>query len=263
MAQLAEQNRAFTMTTRTVAAGASTSSSLPMDDLKLYVYDGQTGTWAPGSESWTWENDATYTIMELSIPADSACSFYSLDGGKINGVTFQYDETTSQEYVAVNKLKTWMLEVSKQDSATGNGLYGAIFGLYTLKPELAMESSGLPEELKEQPQMTITKDGKTWYLMDVKSSDGYGNLSWTALTEDSYYLYELQAPEGYAICETDGIRVSKELNGKTPLTVKNMQIFELPEAGGAGVTGYIVWGTGLLLLALLLWIARAKRRTDR
>jgi LPXTG-motif cell wall-anchored protein len=156
-----------------------------------------------------------------------------------------------------------MLEINKQDEVSGKALSGAIFGLYTLKPELAMEASELPEELEEQPRMTINRDGQTWYLMDVKISDNNGNLSWTALTEDSYYLYELQAPTSYMIRETEGIRVSKQLNGKEALIVGNIPTYVLPETGGTGGARYIVWGTGLLLVALLLWIARAKRRTDR
>jgi hypothetical protein len=263
MEQLAADNIPFTIAARTVPAGASTSTSQPMDDLKTYVYDKQTDTWIPGSENWIWEDDATYTLMEVSCSSDSAYSFYSLDGGRINGVTFQYDEGSSPEYVAVNKLKTWMLEINKQDEVSGKALSGAIFGLYTLKPELAMEASELPEELEEQPRMTINRDGQTWYLMDVKISDNNGNLSWTALTEDSYYLYELQAPTSYMIRETEGIRVSKQLNGKEALIVGNIPTYVLPETGGTGGARYIVWGTGLLLVALLLWIARAKRRTDR
>jgi hypothetical protein len=263
MEQLAANNIAFTVATRTVPAGASTSSSLPLDDLKNYVYDEQTDSWVSGSENWIWENDATYTMMELSTASDSAYSFYTLDGGRINGMTFQYDETASPEYVAVNQLKTWLLEVKKQDEVSGEALSGAVFGLYTLKPELAMQAADLPEEVKEHTEMTINRDGQTWYLMDVKTSDDNGNLSWTALTEDSYYLYELQAPEGYAICEKEGIKISKALNGKAPLTVKNMQVFEIPKTGGTGAARYIIWGSGLMLLAVLLWIARAKSKTDR
>ena len=83
-------------------------------------------------------------------------------------------------------------------------------------------------------------------------------------TEDSYYLLELRAPEGYNLNENPGQIVNKPESGKgiVSQTVLNAPGYEMPETGGSGTWGYLLTGAFLsaLSLAYMAWKNRRRRR---
>jgi hypothetical protein len=296
MLELHNKDIPFTVVTRSVEAGDDASESLPLDDMKLYTYDSDTRTCIEGEEDWNWEEGASYTLMELEPEKNSESSsssgsstlsgasnevevdrlvsshgegysefsFYSLGGVKTDGLTFQYTMASSPEYVAINHRDTWTLEVDKKERETSASLSGAYFGLYSLSSDNALMSQVVQSYgLTETPELTKEIDGQTWYLTKIDKSNSNGTITWSGLTEDSYYLVELQAPANYGFIGSGETLVTRVDNqAVTSVTVLNDKLYALPNSGGVGRTLFYLLDAVVVLIAVALlgWKYRKARR---
>ena len=176
-------------------------------------------------------------------------------------------ETASE--VTVTNTRVYKLDVAvKKINNSGTPLDGAVFELYQLKngdEEKASHDSFT--WLNENDQFTVGKDGFTM----------------TELTDGTWQIREVHAPEGYVITESepvtfkiaDGAIVSDAnvlKNGATytaatetdkdTFSVVNTAGQELPEAGGIGTHAFTALGAALLVGAALGYalVERARRR---
>lgn len=154
------------------------------------------------------------------------------------------------------------LSVKKVDSV-GNPLENAKFAIYKENPD---ENQNVqPLELYDNE--TLSVDKKTEFITNDK-----GEIKIYGLVHGTYYLKEIEAPEGFSEIENSlKIEVSRlgkvsmkaddnfSLNDNTVI-VKNelMGGYELPTTGGSGSTIFRL--TGLLVLAIALIIPYRKRQ---
>lgn len=154
------------------------------------------------------------------------------------------------------------LSVKKVDSV-GNPLENAKFAIYKENPD---ENQNVqPLELYDNEALSVDK--KTEFITNDK-----GEIKIYGLVQGTYYLKEIEAPEGFSEIENSlKIEVSRlgkvsmkaddnfSLNDNTVI-VKNelMGGYELPTTGGSGNTIFRL--TGLLVLAIALIIPYRKRQ---
>ena len=266
-----DSSRKATLITLTVEKGQSTSDAMSLGDLKVWNYadDG----WTEGSEAWTWDANATYTLVEL---ADNtvAYTFGSINGVTIDtGYTFTYAKDKALTLKAVNQVKTWSFTIHKTDAKDGSKtLTGAWFALYS--PEKADQMSedaynALDNKPTNKPAFTLTvgegEDAQTWYLCQVAQTrdieDKKGSLTFTGLTRDQYRYREIQAPKSYELDET--VRSASKYDPDHSITITNTGSgVTLPKTGGVG-TGPFTAGGALLVAAALLGYAHARKRGGR
>jgi LPXTG-motif cell wall-anchored protein len=267
-AQLSAKNIPFTIVERTVSAGESTSGELPMENLKVYTYDAETGTIAVSSDEWEWVQDNHYTIQELPLEENQKYTFYSLDGSRQNSCTFTCNAALSPVIDCVNQHISWEIDLLKKDQDTGTMLSGALFGLYTTDPDQA-HAELTEEEINDlgltKLEMTKTIDGTAWYLMDWKTTDSNGTLTWTGLMEDAYYLEELRAPSGYELNTEPGqvVQAPEGGTGSQAVLIENHLAYELPMTGGTGTQQYAWIGTAILLVGVSGWYIQRKQKGRR
>ena len=75
--------------------------------------------------------------------------------------------------------------------------------------------------------------------------------------ENTYYLREVQAPNGYNLLAND-VAVSAAVNGSTVIQVPNGQGTLLPSTGGIGTTIFYIVGTILAVVGAILFISKKK-----
>lgn len=224
----------------TVAAGKSESEAVKLKNA-----------------SWTWVTDNAYTITE--IDTTSKYAFDTFRGTAKAHYTFTYEANTVQTIVCKNRLEEWAIEATKIN-VDEEPLSGAVFALYSPSQE-GMLSTDVAAEWNAQQSIQV--GGKDWYLTHIAQSGADGILSFTGLLEDSYYLLEIKAPDGYNLPEAGQILYRTECeDGIRSLQVINKPGYELPKTGGAGTTSYTLGGLLLMAAAILLYIHNQKRRKE-
>lgn len=112
----------FTEVTLTVSKDKATAS-MSLEDLFQYTASVADGTYTAtkGTTEWTWTNNQSYTIVELTQDADYP--FRSWNGSTYtNSYTFTYSNSTVLELTCVNQVESYELP-----SAGGEGTW-----LYTI-----------------------------------------------------------------------------------------------------------------------------------
>ncbi len=213
---------------------------------------------------WTWENNQKYTIAEFqngnsyTLKSWSATGGSGTDAASGNSYTFTYDRTKELRMTCTNTYEVWNLSLTKVDADSkneGTGEYdtklkGAVFALYSkTQPTTAVTSSYGAEQ-------SFTVNGDTWYLYNEQTTDDDGKISWTNLTEDSYYLVEVKAPDGYNLTYRSH-EVNRTSNSES-VVATNEAGYELPDAGGSGALPYTI--AGLLLFGSAGGTLLMKRR---
>lgn len=105
----------------------------------------------------------------------------------------------------------------------------------------------------------------------VKTTDENGACSFDGVADETYFLREIAAPDGYNMLTKD---VNVVVNGanvsntdSSSLTVKaevaNQSGTELPSTGGMGTKMFYVFGSILVLGALVLLVVRRRMRTEK
>ena len=258
-------NRSFTLAELKVAKGNSESDVLALKDIKKYAY--ADGKFNETNEVWNWMNLAPYTILELpGEGAEDDYIFGSFNGSGENNQTFYYQSDATLNLSCTNVRNLWTLQLFKRDADNQNlALKDAVFAIYSKNK--ADQISGIGKIWKTVKNLTsaedeIVVDGATWYLMDVQETDETnGLIEWSGLTEDSYYILELKAPDGYNTNENPGqiVTAPADKAGLLPVTVLNEGGYEMPETGGPGPGGYLIGGTALMTGALLCGVIRRRK----
>ena len=111
---------------------------------------------------------------------------------------------------------------------------------------------------------TVEVSGQNWYLAGISASGTDGVLEWTDLTQKSYYLLEIKAPDGYHLTKQTGqvLYQAGSDGGVYALTIVNEADYELPETGGDGTTLYTIGGLLLMAVAGILLYMYFKRRKE-
>jgi hypothetical protein len=177
-----------------------------------------------------------------------------------NNYTFTYRQTETAELNFTNVQKAWKLQVIKSDETEKLLLKGAVFAIYSKKKDDPMKTndySSRSDGLTPEEEITVGSD--TWYLMDVKTTGADGTASWADLQEESYYILELKAPDGYCINEEAGqVVTSAAGTGTTDVTVTNTSDYILPASGGPGTVWYTLGGLLLLMCSIILYITKER-----
>ncbi len=265
----ADSSRKATLIELTVKAGESVSEKMSLSDRKVWSYEN--GSWKEGTDSWTWEANAKYTLVELP-DSDPTYKFSSANGSTTGtGYTFTYANDKTLTLKAVNRLDLWSFTIHKTDAEDENTtLTGAWFALYS--PELSDQMtedaySALTDKPTTKPDFTLTdgegENAKTWYLCrlgqtrDVEGKKG--TLVFTDLLRDEYLYREIQAPMGYRLDDT--IHTAKKTDLDHDISIKNTgNGVALPKTGGSGTFWFTAGGALLIAGSLLLGYEKNKQR---
>jgi hypothetical protein len=211
----------------------------------------------PVALNWDWQEGAVYTITELQCRRGVA--FEKLGGNSNNAYRFVYDPMDDLQIICQNRMMEWQIRVVNQIKS-GEGeipLAGVIFGLYSPHPEDQLTEAGsIP--------LTMTKDGRVWYLTAFDTTDARGQLVFDGLLREDYYLQELQTPAGEHPTWLGGSITRKDAtDGEYVQDVIHDPGVVLPETGGPGTEVFRVLGAVLLGIALmsgLVFLCRRKAR---
>jgi uncharacterized repeat protein (TIGR02543 family) len=159
---------------------------------------------------------------------------------------------------------TWTLSLVKQGEE-GELLEGARFAIYTCDPDLI-----LPEEEEKlngyEIQRQVTLDDTVWYLLDVCTTDENGKIQWDGLIGDSYYLLEVEAPNGYTLGRKTGQIVSALFGGVQEVTITNAKALIVPQTGISNMNLFpyaLLTGIAVALLVGCLVIKYKKYKKNR
>jgi LPXTG-motif cell wall-anchored protein len=274
--KLDELGIAATKVTVDVAEGKASSELMELSNLKRYVYDEDSDSWAAGDEYFTWDDGTSYTVIELLPGEDSDFEFASVNGSQKDAYSFSFLSTSPNTARFTNERKSGAIELTKIGDNDGKALSGALFALYTTNKDDALAEDETSAESAastaasdsvttdlDKAEREIEVDGTTWYLKDVERTDIDGLIQWSGLMEEQYYVLELEAPQSYSIGDEPGQVVDIEFGSTAEITVTNYWSYDLPYTGGSGTMQFTLAGTALALTgaAALLYLKR-KRDTQ-
>lgn len=247
---LGEKN--FTVVDLTVEAGKSTSNAVKLDDQRCWSYTD--GVLSETTEIWSWTHLSRYTIVELPLESDSVYTFDAFDRIHPNNYTFSYNAASNRTITCSNIRDVWEILVSKTCETTEKPLSGAVFGIYSTKESDKISDENfeaLTANLRTKPEKKV----ESWYLMDIQTTNADGTIRWNGLTEESYYVQELQAPDGYSF-EQEGKVLTRGNGNSVTIEVTNKPGYKLPETGGPGTKLLTTAGLLLMMTALVLLFKR-------
>ncbi|MCQ2426105.1 MAG: leucine-rich repeat protein [Lachnospiraceae bacterium] len=194
-----------------------------------------------------WVNGDKYSITELDPGADYRYSDINKETGRTFSFTYRND--TNLTLTATNLRRVWKILLSKTDSKeTDIMLPGAVFGLYSPNADDLLPADDIGDFTS-----TVTRDGVTYYLSSVKTTDTYGMINWNTLFEDGYVVKELIAPKGYYLDETlHLLRRDDSVDDVVEVNYVNECSYALPSTGGIGSTtlyaaAFVLMAFGALL----------------
>lgn len=212
-----------------------------------------------------WTDGSTYTIVELPLADDDYLYKRIGDSTASNGYSFTYNKNLTLSIVCENEANTpppetldWSILLKKTDGMTDEKLEGAEFALYTKTEADKMTDATYDNLTTVKPDKVLVigeaPAAETWYLMSVKATDDKGEIKWDKLPDESYYLVEVKAPDGYTLI-TGGQKVYAPTDDTKLITVEveNFSTYVLPESGGIGTTMFTIGGILLMLAAVLLY----------
>lgn len=206
----------------------------------------------------------TYILREVSSPdgykTGADITFTTPATGPFTPKNVTYEEPTS----TVNKL-----QIIKKDS-NGENLEGAVFQLFM------KDSDGelIPCYMDKNGNWTNATEASDNASLMIATTDKNGSAtfnglplraSFTGSEEDftkSYYLKEIQAPEGHSLLtEIVEIRIPEDKAGGTATyEVTDDSVTLTLEAGGNGINvAYLFGGAGLIALAVVLVAINRKK----
>ena len=176
-------------------------------------------------------------------------------------VTFkapEYNGETLDDIVVVDKQNLVNLKVKKVDSKN-TVLEGAVFQLFTKDINGDYQSC----YMNEAGDLVSKDTPGAAQMIETTGADGiatFKNLprraSFTGSEPDftkSYYLKEIQAPDGHALMpDYMEIRFPDDNEKTYTYTVTDESVTLTLEAGGSGIQMYALIGTGIIALALIL-----------
>ena len=194
----------------------------------------------------------SYKLTETKAP----------DGWELaSPVTFkapEYNGETLDDIVVVDKQNLVNLKVKKVDSKN-TVLEGAVFQLFTKDINGDYQSC----YMNEAGDLVSKDTPGAAQMIETTGADGiatFKNLprraSFTGSEPDftkSYYLKEIQAPDGHALMpDYMEIRFPDDNEKTYTYTVTDESVTLTLEAGGSGIQMYALIGTGIIALALIL-----------
>lgn len=242
----------FTVVDLTVEAGKSTSNAVKLDDQRCWSYTD--GVLSETTEIWSWTHLSRYTIVELPLESDSVYTFDAFDRIHPNNYTFSYNAASNRTITCSNVRDVWEILVSKTCETTRKPLSGAVFGIYSTKESDKISDENfeaLTASLRTKPEKKV----ESWYLMDIQTTNADGTIRWSGLTEESYYVQELQAPDGYSF-EQEGKVLTRGNGNSVTIEVTNKPGYKLPETGGPGTKFLTTAGLLLMVTTLVLLFKR-------
>ncbi|WP_307738159.1 SpaA isopeptide-forming pilin-related protein [uncultured Varibaculum sp.] len=259
-----------------VAKDASSSEKISLTALE--------GKPASPSGTWTWKNGERYTLAELP-PADGMefSKYQVATSSTENPVehegdySFSYNADENVTITGINIRSKWEINLFKadgdncgNDGTCTNGLAGAVFGLYS--PDRSQQISA--DKLQEaglaglaDSAKTVKQADTTYYLSRVVKTTDKGKVVFPDLSEAEYFVKELKTPDKYTatwngqLFQKPAPEVAGEQPGSAehPVTVKNYQPYELPQAGGIGTLPFTLFGLMICGAAVYGWM-RYRRR---
>ena len=212
------------------------------------VFDGVYANDATGQDAKGHDNTVVLTYTN------------TLDGGT--------DTATACESVYTFKVENKITKTG----ANGVPLAGALFGIYLdaacTEPYVNMIHEEHETYKTGTVESKLSADGKNAYV------NIYG------LDLDTYYIKELEAPNGYSLNDTVyAINVSATENdnentsdtvsdivitvdGKDSVSIPNTKINALPSTGGIGTTIFTVAGCGIMIAAAFFFFASRKKENE-
>lgn len=197
----------------------------------------------------------TYYIKEIAAPRgfELNTTVYKVivTGGKatitVNG------EENGTPVTRVENMSCVTLGLKKISASSGTALTGATFRMYKDGAEYKTAAVG------QDGTIDFGKlEAGTYRVEEIEAPDGYRKLdgSVTLIIQDGAMKYanSTSADTKKAWNLTEG------LNGSYTLTVENEILYDLPTAGGPGITPFVLLGTALMCLSIgsVFWIWRRK-----
>ncbi|MDL2236002.1 leucine-rich repeat protein, partial [Christensenellaceae bacterium OttesenSCG-928-L17] len=211
-----------------VPKGSTISDMLPLEE--LFAYERNGNEWEATTNAWNWRNATQYTILEVEVPEHY--HYVSMNNRSGATYTFTYQSDTNIVLTALNQNEDYGLVVLKEDEGGEKKLAGAVFGLYSPEEARQMNSEAYQavfDTYGVTPAIELTVEDVTYYLTNVQATDDDGKATWEKLDQDSYYVVELKAPDGYMLDDTPQ-KVTR-VGGYYEMTVVNYTMVELPESG--------------------------------
>lgn len=196
-------------------------------------------------DDWAWSEGESYTLVEISDK-----EYYKLDGwnnSSAQSVTFTYNPDAGTTLSCTNIWQKWSVDILKVDGDdNGTVLAGAVFALYSAQADDLISDEAY-STLTCKPDKTVDdSDGTIWYLCDVSTTDENGKAEFDNLYGENYYLVEVKSPDGYKLDWKPRIIDSSFMSEE--LLVENYTMTKLPYTGGSPGSMSII--AGFLLVAI-------------
>ena len=248
--------------------------------------------------------DAQYIIVEFTMVLDADANIGS-NAGNPNEVYLEYTTEgggrgqTEEDYALVF---TWTLSGDKTDGNDGDDLAGAKFVLLNSdRGQVAtVDGNGRLSSwvslTKPYDEMSVEE----WEAISgaVMTSNALGSFSVRGLDDDTYYLLEIEAPEGYNLLTepikaeivselnhngtylgnndremltglylyiddaADPINCTMQEGGVATVPIANFSGTTLPETGGMGTTIFYIVGAVLVLGVVVILVARKRMENE-
>lgn len=170
---------------------------------------------------------------------------------------------------------TWSFDVLKYANGDETkALEGAKFVLKNEDNKVATIENGKLTGWVNIPDAD-TDGNITWPTNTTLTTDKDGKIEISGLDADTYYLYEIEAPEGYNILADAENNIKVEITPTTNNDGKSMSLTavltkvnnntgtELPSTGGMGTTLFYVIGGILVVAAVVLLITKKRMSAEK
>ncbi len=244
--------------------------------IKVTSADGATTLTADADYTVATDTDETFVLTltddglaKVNGTADAAGGFVVTYTGTLNTsavvgtegnknaayVAFGTNDTQTQSATAT--VYTYSITVNKVDGAD-NPLEGAVFALSTQNDADSRINVGDKTEAAT-PTYPVTAGSGTYRI----TTDASGAFVITGLKPGTYYLAELQAPNGYNLLPQATTITLDATNYLNTQKIVNEKGSVLPSTGGMGTTIFYVVGGVLVVGAVVALVAKKKMSANK